>query len=100
MKRKELTKKEHACDLSRTVIVGATRYYLGRMTAATSAFTEHLTDLWDELDERTQLIIQRDIEDEFTRDDEARAEGKTEYLPLGMDCDRAAWEKVRVKWKA
>jgi len=27
----------------------------------------------------------------------ARAEGRT-YRPLGMDCDRQAWEMVRQAW--
>lgn len=86
-------------NFNRAVIVGATRYYLGRMTAAACVFAETLADHWDELDEDSQSVIQRDIEEEFTRDDEARAAGKTEYFPLGMDCDRASWEKVRAKWK-
>ena len=42
-------------------------------------------------------MIQRDLEEEFRRDDEARIEG-TPYLPLGMDCDRRAWDAVRLAY--
>jgi hypothetical protein len=87
-------------NFNRSIIVGATRYYLGRMTAAACVFAETLADNWDEIDEDSKSIIIRDIEGAFARDDEARAAGQTELLPLGMDCDRAAWDKVRAKWKA
>ena len=39
-------------------------------------------------------MIQRDLEEETSRDDEVRIEG-TPYLPLSMDCDRRAWDAVR-----
>ena len=35
-------------------------------------------------------MIQRDLEEEFRRDD--RPALKAPHLPLGMDCDRRAWD--------
>jgi hypothetical protein len=49
----------------------------------------------------------RELEEEFRRDDTVRqnvAEGKDKSIarlgfPLGMDCDRAAWQQVRDAYK-
>lgn len=80
------------------LVIGATRYYLGRMTIAACWFAQYeLARAWDELPAGTRSVIQRDITDEFARDDEARAEGR-QFLPLGADCDRTAWEAVRAKF--
>ena len=49
----------------------------------------------EQKDEKMQNIIKRDLEEEFKRDDEARADGR-EFKPLGHDCDRASWEKLRL----
>jgi len=82
------------------LIIAATRYHLGRMTIATDLFAEDLAKAWDELPDGDKLILQQDIEKAFEWDDIARAKGiKRIYLPLGMDCDRQAWEKVRAKFK-
>jgi len=80
-----------------TLWVGATRYYMGRMTYAVANFCSLLNDSWNELGENTKAIIQRDIEEEFQRDDESRARGDS-FHPLGHDCDRKAWEHVRKLW--
>jgi hypothetical protein len=79
------------------LIIAATRYFTGRMTIATCAFADELAKAWSEIPEETRNIIKRDLEDKFRRDDEARARGD-QCKPLGMDCDRAAWEKVRAMW--
>lgn len=78
--------------------VGATRYYLGRMTYAVEEFTRTLIRNWSNLSEETRNIIRRDVEEEFVLDDAARARGD-QYKPLGWDCDRASWEKVRRLWQ-
>ena len=80
-----------------TLWLGATRYYVGRMTYAVSDFASLLVAEWPGLCEPARALIQRDVEAEFKRDDEARIEGLN-YRPLGDDCDRAAWEKVRKLW--
>jgi len=81
-----------------TLWVGATRYYMGRMTYAVANYCNLLLGSWNELSENTKTIIQRDIEEEFQRDDESRARGDS-FHPLGHDCDRKAWEHVRKMWR-
>lgn len=77
---------------------GAVRYYLGRMSAGVGVFCEMLAAIWPILPEDTRAIIERDIEEEFRMDDLKRARGETKFLPLGMDCDRESWERVRRLW--
>jgi hypothetical protein len=83
--------------------VGATRYYLGRMTYAVSEFCEGLVKDWPKLRCEAQSVIKHDVEEAFARDDEARTRMSGDgsmpcYLPLGHDCDRASWENVRKLW--
>lgn len=77
----------------------AFRYYLGRMTIATCQFAHDLAKAWPLLPESTASMIRRELEEHFNRDDEARLNG-SKYKPLGMDCDRAAWERVRRVYSA
>lgn len=79
------------------LLIAATRYYLGRMTASTCYFAENLALAWNCIPENVQNILKRDIEAEFKLDDRAREENWSKK-PLGMDCDRAAWEKVRTEY--
>jgi hypothetical protein len=82
-----------------TLWVGATRYYLGRMTYAVGSFCDLLISRWDEIPTDTRRIIQLDIEEAFERDDHFRSIGEEKtYLPLGMDMDRAKWVEVRRLW--
>ena len=81
-----------------TLWLGATRYHLGRATYAVRDFCELLAEEWDKLPKPTQSLIKRDVEEEFERDDIARAEGR-DYKPLGHDCDRQAWEELRGLWR-
>lgn len=74
--------------------IGAFRYYCGRQTYAVSSFCEALIVAIPALPERARLVISRDLEETFARDDSARKHDR-DYMPLGHDCDRAAWEKVR-----
>lgn len=73
------------------------RYFLGRMTIATCAFAQDLAKAWEYLNDRTKEQIKKELEQAFERDDEMRADEKCSgrYYPLGMDCDRKAWELVR-----
>ena len=81
-----------------TLWLGATRYYLGRMTYAVGSFCDLLIEHWPALHEATRQLLKRDIETEFERDDELRTTG-SQYLPLGQDCDRKEWERVRRLWQ-
>lgn len=94
---KKLT-PEQAWGRSGLMAVSAVRYCLGRRTYIVSDCQEWLCDIWDELPEKAQTIIQRDVEEAFKRDDEDRANGK-EHRALGDACDMLCWEKVRALWR-
>ena len=79
------------------MVVSATRYATGRQSYAVSDTADWLITNWESLPERARDIIQRDLEDDFRRDDELRAEG-SKYPPLGADMDRRQWERVRALW--
>lgn len=81
-----------------TLWAGAFRYYCGRMTYAVSDFCKLLRKEWSTLPERTQSLIRTELEEAFARDDEFRVLGRDHYAPLGADCDRKEWEKVREIW--
>ena len=76
------------------LVFWAFRYFLGRRTIATCTFARALAKAWPELSVGVQRLIRKELEVEFKRDDEARASLQP-HLPLGMDCDREAWENVR-----
>lgn len=85
------------------MVVAAFRYCLGRMTYIVSDCADWLIEQWPHIAENARKVIQRDLEEAFKRDDEAReedAKGSAHfYKPLGHDCDRAQWEKVRRLWQ-
>lgn len=77
----------------------AVRYCLGRQTYVVSDCADWLIAMWPAIPARAQVIIQRDVDEAFQRDDEGRADGSL-YKALGMDCDRAEWERVRELWES
>ena len=77
--------------------VSAFRYCLGRMTYIVGDCERWLFANWQDFPENVRRLIQREVEEEIKRDDEARARGAA-HKPLGHDCDRAAWERVRTLW--
>lgn len=79
--------------------IAAVRYCIGRMSYIVGDCADWLIAEWPQFEEGARRCIQRDIEEAFTRDDEARERGD-EHKPLGMDCDRASWERVRELWSA
>ena len=86
----------------------AVRYCLGRRTYVTWECANWLISTWAQIPERAKAIIKRDIEEEFARDDRIRAmfpkggagslNAQPTYYPLGDDCDRKEWERVRKLW--
>jgi hypothetical protein len=80
------------------MLISATRYYIGRMTIQACHWAECLAKAWPEIPEGTRGVIRRDIEEAFRDDDAARERGD-QYRPLGHDCDRSAWDKVRKAWQ-
>ena len=79
--------------------IWAVRYCLGRRSNDVEGCSRWLREVWCDLDSYARVIIQSAVEEEFARDDAARANGNTEGLPLGMDMDRASWQRVRDLWR-
>lgn len=88
---------EHPWGRHDLMVIASVRYCLGRMTYITGDCCDWLIAHWPEIRESTRNVVRRDIEEAFARDDEARAAGN-EHKPLGGDCDRAQWERVRQLW--
>lgn len=82
----------------RDLIVCTFRYYLGRETINAGHFADQLAVAWNHLPKNERFLIQRDLERAFETDDGARAYNDN-YKPLGRDCDRQCWEKVRAQYK-
>jgi len=80
------------------MVVAAFRYCCGRRTYVVGCCVEWLIKQWPTFADKTKAIIQRDLEEEFRRDDAARERGYS-FRPLGDDCDRAGWERVRNLWE-
>lgn len=78
--------------------IAAVRYCLGRMSYIVGDCSDWLIAEWGQIEEGARKCIQRDVEEAFARDNEARERGD-EHKPLGMDCDRASWERVRNLWR-
>ncbi|MFW5872325.1 MAG: hypothetical protein ACOCUT_04385 [bacterium] len=75
------------------------RYFLGRMTASTADFAERLASAWPLIDKQYQDLIRKELERQFELDDKIRQKiNPNTHYPLGMDCDRFAWEKVRMAY--
>ena len=79
------------------MVTAAFRYCCGRQTYIVGACADWLIEQWPNFADNAKAIIRRDLEEEFWRDDEARDRGEN-YKPLGSDCDRANWERVRHLW--
>jgi hypothetical protein len=62
------------------------------------ACADWLISIWPMLGANTRAVIQRDLEREFESDNNAR-QSEANYKPLGNDCDRKDWERVRALWK-
>ena len=77
--------------------IAAVRYCLGRTTYITHDCSEWLVQQWPNIKPRARAVIKRDIDEAFASDDVAREAGDR-YKPLGWDCDRAVWQKVRELW--
>lgn len=81
----------------RMIVIGAFRYYLGRMTISVWGFTQWLIKNWSRLDEGTRHIILREIDEAIVADDEDRARPENSYkiYRMGHDCDRQSWLNVK-----
>lgn len=85
------------------MVISTTRYYCGRCTGMVSTWCDWLIEWWPQLPEHVRTAIRNSVEDAFRRDDFARDTinlGRSfGSYPLGHDCDRASWEKVRQLWR-
>ena len=81
------------------IVVWAVRYCLGRMTYVSGECATWLVRHWPQLSEETQQAIRRDVDQAFEADDKARGSDQP-FKPLGWDCDRREWERVRALWRS
>lgn len=77
------------------IVIGAFRYYLGRMTYAVSSFTDWLIANWPALTENSRRIIQYELDEAFEHDNADRKKPDQFRWTLGHDCDRHSWSRVR-----
>jgi len=80
------------------LVFWAFRYFLGRMTIETRVFADRLANSYWKLDEKQRNIIKQELDRGFELDDASRKRGD-KFHPLGMDCDRDAWEGVRTAYR-
>lgn len=79
-------------ELPDIAVIYAFRYCLGRMSCAVSDGVEIVRAAWPKLDANLRNVIERDLREAKKRDDDARADGRvSEFMPLGMTCDRDSW---------
>ncbi len=82
-----------------TLWLGAFRYYLGRETYAVSEFCDLLIRMWGSLPDVTKDLIKRDLDRAFESERELTRSDSGNYRPLGMECDKAQWERVATLWQ-
>ena len=75
----------------------AVRYCLGRRTYIVGVCADWIIRNWDHFAPDTRTRIRADIEEAFELSERDKKAGGG-YRPLGDDCDRADWERVRKLW--
>ena len=68
----ENIKRAHAWGRGDLMAIAAVRYCLGRQTYIVGDCADWLIAVWTRLSESARKTIQRDVDEEFARDDEAR----------------------------
>ena len=76
------------------MIIAAVRYCIGRRSYIVSDCVDWILANWNDWPENVRTIIQRDLEQEFDRDAQ-----NPDWNPLGDDCDKREWKKVRALWR-
>ncbi len=79
------------------MLICTTRYYTGSRTISASTWAEDLARHWASLPKGARIVIKRDLDNAFERDNTSR-QNREKYHALGDDCDRVMWEKVRAAW--
>lgn len=80
------------------MVISAFRYCLGRKSYITGCCADWLVNIWPTVDCHTRVLIQKELEKAFT-DADLGFELGDHCNTLGMQIDRAEWEKVRALWK-
>lgn len=80
------------------VVVATFRYCLGRQTYIVQECADWLLLHWPEIEQPVRNLIRRELDKAFEQDDRVRAGEMAGYKPLGWDCDRQQWERVRSLW--
>jgi len=94
----ELTLKE-AWGFNGLMASAAFRYCLGRQTYIVGACADWIISNWEKFPQNVKTLIEREVEEEFEKDDKERMHNaNATWLPLGHDCDRKEWERVRGLW--
>ena len=75
------------------VVLSAFRYALGRSTYIVEDTVIWLEENWYDIPEDAQRLIHKELSEAFRADNERRRLG-IRHHPLGMDMDRAQWEKL------
>ena len=86
-------------DLPEHMIHQSFRYVLGRMSYAVSEWVDWCVQAWPEIPVSERAIIQRELEAAFEHDDMLGKTARAHFSPLGSDCDRAQWERVRALYQ-
>jgi hypothetical protein len=76
------------------MIIAAVRYCIGRRSYIVSDCVDWILANWDDWPENVKITIQRDLEYEFEK-----VAQNPDWNPLGHDCDKREWERVRALWK-
>lgn len=79
------------------LVMSATAYYLGRMTHLVDSHCDAVVKAWTDLPTHVRDYIQRIVDEAFSRHEIVKTLGK-DLGPLGNNCDRESWEKVRACW--
>lgn len=85
---------EKTYGMNGLMITAAVRYCIGRRTYIVGECADWILSNWNDWPENVKTIIQHDLEYEFDRDAQ-----NPDWKPLGDDCDRKSWEKVRALWR-
>ena len=94
----ELTLEE-AWGFDALMASAAFRYCLGRRTYIVGSCVEWIISNWEKFPENVKNLIERELEEAFGEDDKERLHNAdATWLPLGHDCDRKDWERVRALW--
>jgi hypothetical protein len=85
---------EKTYGMNGLMITAAVRYCVGRRTYIVGECVDWILANWRDWPENVRTIIQRDLEGEFDRDAQV-----PNWNPLGDDCDKREWERVRELWR-